>query len=120
MAQLRAAVREPAFRIALTNNLLIIVVSLAFQLPLALGMAILLADRVRGTASFRLIFFLPYILAEIAAGLIWRFVYDGEYGLLAKLWELFGGDAALTSSPNPTLPSTPSWSSWSGSISAST
>ena len=79
-----------AFRIALTNNLLIIVVSLAIQLPLALGMAILLADRVRGTATFRLIFFLPYILAEIAAGLIWRFVYDGEYGLLAKLLELFG------------------------------
>jgi raffinose/stachyose/melibiose transport system permease protein len=81
-----------AFRIALTNNLLIIVVSLAIQLPLALGMAILLADRVRGTATFRLVFFLPYILAEIAAGLIWRFVYDGEYGLLAKLLELFGAD----------------------------
>ena len=79
-----------AFRIALTNNLLIILVSLAVQLPLALGMALLLADRVRGTATFRLIFFLPFILAEVAAGLIWRFVYDGEYGLLAKLWELFG------------------------------
>jgi raffinose/stachyose/melibiose transport system permease protein len=79
-----------AFRIALTNNLLIIAVSLAIQLPLALGMAVLLADRVRGAATFRLIFFLPFILAEIAAGLIWRFVYDGEYGLLAKLWEMFG------------------------------
>ena len=29
-------------------------------------------------------------LAEIAAGLIWRFVYDGDYGLLAKLWTSFG------------------------------
>jgi raffinose/stachyose/melibiose transport system permease protein len=79
-----------AFRIALTNNLLIILVSLAVQLPLAMGMALLLADRVRGTATFRLIFFLPFILAEVAAGLIWRFVYDGDYGLLAKAWELFG------------------------------
>lgn len=79
-----------AFRIALVNNLLIIVVSLLVQLPLALAMATLLADRIRGTATFRLIFFLPYILAEVAAGLIWRFVYDGEYGLFAKLWEIFG------------------------------
>lgn len=79
-----------AFRIALVNNLLIIVASLAVQLPLALAMAILLADKIRGTTSFRLIFFLPYILAEVAAGLIWRFVYDGEYGLIAKLWEVFG------------------------------
>src|SRR5262245_1656690 len=34
-----------AFRIALANNLLIIAVSLAVQLPLALAMAMLLADR---------------------------------------------------------------------------
>ncbi len=81
---------NPAFRIALTNNALVIVASLLVQLPLALAMAVLLADRVRGTTSFRLIFFLPYILAEIAAGLIWRFVYDGEYGFLAKIWEMFG------------------------------
>ncbi len=79
-----------AFRIALTNNLLIILVSLAVQLPLAMGMALLLSERIPGTAIFRLIFFLPYILAEVAAGLIWRFVYDGDYGLFAKLAELLG------------------------------
>lgn len=80
----------PAFHTALKNNLLVILVSLAVQLPLALAMALLLSGRLRGTTSFRLIFFLPYILAEIAAGLIWRFVYDGEYGFLAKIWQAFG------------------------------
>jgi raffinose/stachyose/melibiose transport system permease protein len=78
------------FRTALFNNGLIIAVSLAVQLPLALGLAVLLADRLRGTNGFRLIFFMPYVLAEIAAGLIWRFVYDGDYGLLAKIWSSFG------------------------------
>lgn len=81
---------NPAFRTALVNNLLIILVSLTIQLPLALALAVLIADRIRGAATFRLIFFLPYILAEVAAGLIWRFVYDGEYGLVAKIWEAFG------------------------------
>lgn len=89
----RLLFENPAFRIALTNNALIIVASLAIQLPLALGMAVLLAERLRGTNTFRLIFFLPYILAEIAAGLIWRFVYDGDYGFLAKIWEAFGATA---------------------------
>jgi len=79
-----------AFRIALTNNVLIILVSLAVQLPLAMAMALLLSERIPATAVFRLIFFLPYILAEVAAGLIWRFVYDGDYGLFAKLAELLG------------------------------
>jgi raffinose/stachyose/melibiose transport system permease protein len=73
------------FRRALTNNAMIIGVSLLIQMPLALAMAILLADRIRGAVTFRMIFFVPYILAEIAAGLIWRFVYDGDYGLLASI-----------------------------------
>jgi raffinose/stachyose/melibiose transport system permease protein len=81
---------SPDFRTALGNNFLIIVVSLLVQLPLALGLAVLLADRLRATNAFRLIFFMPYILAEIAAGLIWKFVYDGDYGLLAKIWTSFG------------------------------
>ena len=75
---------ERAFRTALVNNLLIIVVSLGVQLPLAFALAVLVADRFRGAVTFRMIFFVPYILAEVAAGLIWRFVYDGDYGLVAK------------------------------------
>jgi raffinose/stachyose/melibiose transport system permease protein len=82
--------QERAFRTALVNNLLIIAVSLAIQLPLALIAALLLADRIRGAVTLRMIFFLPYILAEVAAGLIWRFVYDGDYGLLAKLATTLG------------------------------
>jgi raffinose/stachyose/melibiose transport system permease protein len=86
----RLLLDNPDFRTALGNNLLIIAVSLFIQLPLALGLAVLLADRLRGTNGFRLIFFMPYVLAEIAAGLIWRFVYDGDHGLLAKIWTSFG------------------------------
>lgn len=81
------------FRTAFVNNLLIILVSLAVQLPLALYLAVLLSNRIAGAAVFRLIFFLPYVLAEIAAGLIWRFVYDGDYGILAGLFGLFGAPA---------------------------
>ena len=79
-----------AFRTALTNNLLIILVSLGIQLPLALLAALLLVDRVRGAVTLRMIFFLPYVLAEIAAGLIWRFVYDGDYGFLANVAQSLG------------------------------
>lgn len=77
--------RYPAFRIALGNNLLIIVVSLGIQLPMALGLATLIATRIKGALAFRMIFFLPYILADVAAGLIWRFMLDGDYGLVAAI-----------------------------------
>ena len=78
---------------ALSNNLIIIAVSLLVQLPLALGMALILAERIPAAPLFRLIFFLPYVLAEIAAGIIWRFIYDGDDGLVAAFAQIFGVEA---------------------------
>ena len=72
-----------AFTRALINNGLIIIASLLVQLPLALGVALLIAGRMTGAVWFRMVFFLPYILADVAAGLIWRFMLDGQIGLPA-------------------------------------
>jgi raffinose/stachyose/melibiose transport system permease protein len=82
-----------AFGTAFRNNLLIIVVSLLVQLPLALALALILAQRFRGAVALRMVFFLPYILAEIATGLMFSFVYDGDYGLLASIYRQFGAEA---------------------------
>ncbi|KAJ54643.1 sugar ABC transporter permease [Actibacterium mucosum KCTC 23349] len=77
------------FKTALWNNMLVILVSVFIQLPIACGLAIILADKIPGGNIFRLLFFLPYVLAEIVAGLIWRFVYDGDTGFIAKFTEWF-------------------------------
>jgi raffinose/stachyose/melibiose transport system permease protein len=74
-------VGNPTFNRSLLNNGLIIAVSLLVQLPLALGIALMVAGRIPGSAWFRMIFFLPYVLADVAAGLIWHFMFDGSYGL---------------------------------------
>ena len=81
------------FGTAFKNNLLIIVVSLTIQLPLAMGLALILAERFRGAVALRMLFFLPYVLAEIATGLIFSFIYDGNYGLLASIYRAFGAEA---------------------------
>ncbi len=89
----RFVLESRAFWLALRNNGLIIVVSLVIQLPLALALALVLAERFRGVVALRMLFFLPYILAEIATGLIFSFVYDGDYGLVASVWHWFGAEA---------------------------
>jgi raffinose/stachyose/melibiose transport system permease protein len=81
------------FGTAFRNNLLVIAVSLLIQLPLALALALALADKFRGSVALRMLFFLPYVLAEIATGLIFSFVYDGNYGLLAAIYRMFGAEA---------------------------
>lgn len=82
--------RNGAFTQALINNGLIVLVSLLVQIPLALWLATMLSTRITGALTFRLIFFLPYVLADVAAGMIWRFVYDGDFGLVAGIWHVFG------------------------------
>ena len=89
----RFVLETRAFWLALRNNGLIIAVSLLIQLPLALSLALILAERFRGAVALRMLFFLPYILAEIATGLIFSFVYDGDYGLVASIWRMFGAEA---------------------------
>ena len=89
----RFVLETRAFWLALRNNGLIIVVSLLIQLPLALALALILAEKFRGAVALRMVFFLPYILAEIATGLIFSFIYDGDYGLVASIWRFFGAEA---------------------------
>ena len=82
-----------AFRQALINNGLIILISICIQVPLALWLATMVVHKIKGAVAFRLIFFLPYVLADVAAGLIWRFVYDGQFGLVAGVFNAFGLEA---------------------------
>ena len=83
-----------SFPTAVRNVSLLVVTSLLIQLPLALWAALALYQKAWFVSVFRTLFFLPYVLAEIAAGLIWRFVYDGEYGLVPAI-----GDAVGTELP---------------------
>ena len=115
LANYASALQARPFLLALRNNGLIIAVSLLVQLPLAMGLALTLSNRFRGAVALRMLFFLPYVLAEIATGLIFSFVYDGNYGLLAAVWHFFGAADA------PHLLASPQSWSWScGSISAFT
>ncbi len=81
---------DPIFFHSLFNNLLIVLVSAFIQVPIALSLALLISDKSRSSVVFRAIFFLPYILGEIVAGLIWRYMYDGNYGVVAVVYRWFG------------------------------
>lgn len=89
------------FHIAVGNTVKIVVISLIVQMPLAMLLALLIYKKTPTNAVFRLIFFLPYILAEVAAGLIWSFVFDGNYGVTASIAGGLGmGNVFILSDPD--------------------
>jgi raffinose/stachyose/melibiose transport system permease protein len=65
------ALADPTFQGAMTHNVVIIVLSLAVQIPFALGLALMLNRRFRGRTVLRLIFFAPYVIAEVITGVVW-------------------------------------------------
>jgi raffinose/stachyose/melibiose transport system permease protein len=93
---------DPIFGHSLLNNLYIVLVSAFIQLPVAMWIALLISDRSRNSLIFRAIFFVPYILADVVAGLIWKYLYDGDYGLVAMVYGWFGQRA-------PFVLATPGW-----------
>jgi raffinose/stachyose/melibiose transport system permease protein len=64
------ALSNSTFTSAVGNNALIVVLSLAIQIPFSLTLAVLLNRRFPGRAIFRLIFFLPYVLSEAITGIV--------------------------------------------------
>jgi raffinose/stachyose/melibiose transport system permease protein len=66
----RSAFGDPAFRQAMAHNAILVALSLAIQLPLALGVALLLNRPMRGRSVVRLVFFAPYVLSEAITAIV--------------------------------------------------
>jgi raffinose/stachyose/melibiose transport system permease protein len=106
LANYTRAFGDKIFVGALGHNLQIIVMSLVIQLPLALALALLVRHNLLGRAIFRTIFFLPFVLSQVVTGVIWRFVYLPQGGLINSLYQaIFPGvtSPALLASPNTVL-----------------
>ena len=84
---------DRVFLIALRNGFLIITFSLVFQLPLSLGLAVLVGRDLPGRVFFRTIFFMPYVLSEVITAIMWLFLYnaDPERGFVNALLVLIPG-----------------------------
>jgi len=91
---------------ALGHNLQLVALSIIIQLPLALGLALLVRGIVRGRATFRTIFFMPFVFSEVVTGVIWNFIYRPDGGLINSLLQsIIPGfhETALLANPNTVL-----------------
>ena len=106
LANYTRALGDRAFLGALSHNLQLVVLSLLIQLPLALGLALLVRGIKYGRALFRTIFFLPFVLSEVVTGVIWNFIYKPEGGLVNTIIQGIApgfAQTALLANPNTVL-----------------
>lgn len=65
---------------SLWTTLLFAAVCVSAEMALGIALALALERPVRGTAVFRTLFILPMMIAPVAVGLVWRYIFDAQFG----------------------------------------
>ena len=91
------ALADRVFHGAVSHNALIVLLSLVIQIPFALGLALMLNRDFPGRAVLRLLFFAPYVIAEVIAGIVFQLMLvpggmvdqvleSAGLGFMVQLW----------------------------------
>jgi len=103
---------------ALFNTIIFVLVIVPFQGGLALILALLINQKLSGINIFRTIYFMPVVVSMVVVALLWRFIYDGDNGLLNTLLGVltFGSFQPVNwlGDPSTAFPALMVMSAWQG------
>ena len=86
----QTALADPIFWQAMVTTFVIMGLALLVQMPLGLGLALLLHRELAGTRLFRSALLIPMLLTPVAIGLMWRFMFDADLGVVNWLLRELG------------------------------
>ena len=109
---------DAVFMKSLTNVLYFVLIVVPLQSGLALVLALLVNQKVRGVNVFRTIYFVPVVVSMVVVSILWKFIYDPANGLLNNILGAltFGAFEPVdwVGNPGTALPSIMGMSIWQG------
>ena len=88
----RALFRDSVFWRSLWNTAVFAALFIPGTLVASMALALLVRRGLRGMGLFRAVFFLPHVVSIVAAGLVWKWMFDTRHGLVNALISLLGGE----------------------------
>jgi multiple sugar transport system permease protein len=85
-----SAFSNPRVWSSLWTTLQFAAIAVTAEMVLGIALALALEHPVRGMSIFRTLFILPMMIAPIAVGLAWRYMFDAQFGLINAVLALFG------------------------------
>jgi multiple sugar transport system permease protein len=73
---------DATFRRVLTNTAYYVLGTVPTGIVLSLLLALAMNSSIRGITFFRAIFFIPVITSAVAVAMIWRWLFNSDYGLI--------------------------------------
>lgn len=82
--------QDPQFRKSLFITLKYAAIFVPFNMILALFLAMLISQPVKGVKIYRTIFYVPVAISGVAISIIWGWILNSDYGVLNYLLSLIG------------------------------
>jgi len=82
--------QDPLFRKVLGNTAIYVLGTVPVQMILALLVAMALNQGLPGTLFFRAAFFMPVVTSAVAIALVWRWIYNADFGVLNSFLYMLG------------------------------
>ena len=73
---------------ALWNTIKYAIVEVPISVVIALLLAVLLNKKLKGRSVFRTIFFLPMVVAPAAIAMVWKWLYNSNFGLINNVFHI--------------------------------
>jgi multiple sugar transport system permease protein len=101
----RMFTKDPDFYRSLKVTSIYTVASVPLRLIVALFLAVLLNEGTKAVGLFRTSFYLPAVVASVAAAILWQWLLNPKFGPINNFIELFGIDG-------PSWFNDPKWALW--------
>lgn len=80
---------DPKIYQALKNTFIYTICTVPLILIISMVIANLLNQKIKGIGVYRTLYFLPAVTMPAATAMIWRWIYNGQYGLLNQILAVF-------------------------------
>lgn len=108
-------ISDPKMYRALRNTFIYTGISVPLGVFLSTFIAVLLNSKIRGLTIYRVLYFLPAVTMPAAIGMVWRWLYNRQYGILNEILSYLGiGPVGWLSDPKIALYSIIAVAIWSG------
>jgi len=102
-------------RQVLANTVYFTAGTVPLAMAASLAIALLLNRKIWGVAAFRVIYFLPSVTSIVALSIIWRLMYNPEYGIINRVLGLvIANPPGWLADPNWSMPAIIIMSVWTG------
>ncbi|EIA21073.1 carbohydrate ABC transporter permease [Listeria fleischmannii] len=100
LANYKKMLTDPEVFKALKNTLTYAIFTVPIAMAISIFIATLLNNKIKGVAMYRMIYFLPAVTMTSAVAMIWKWMFNSQYGIINQFLSIFGikGPAWLSDS----------------------